>query len=197
MKRRNSYPYILAKKKNSIKLRIMPKKTYGFFSILYIALMILFAIAIVGSTFILLADSDFTLKENLIIICSITVCIPFFLLILYLFLWKRKGEEIFILHPDKLENIVIVKPFKTEKNIFSFNKLEIGYQSGEDFYSEEEAILLGVELDLDKVKGNYPIQFYMDDGIEVVDSVRKIPIEVIRRIKKEFLLIQDERTNEF
>lgn len=153
--------------------------------------MILFAIPIVGGAFFLLTNSYFTLKDDLIVICSITVCILFFLFILYLFLWKRKGEEIFILHPDKLENIIIIKYFKTEKHIFTFNKLEIGYQSGEDFYSEEEAKMLGIELDLDKVKGNYPIQFYMDDGIEVVDSVREIPIEIIRRIKKEFLLIEN------
>lgn len=185
------HPYILEKKGNAIRLKIMPKKTYGLFNILYIALMILFAIPIVGGTFFLLTNSYFTLKDDLIVICSITVCILFFLFILYLFIWKRKGKEIFILHPDKLENIIIIKPFKTEKHIFTFNKLEIGYQSGKDFYSEEEAKMLGVELDLDKVKGNYPIQFYMDDGIEVVDSVREIPIEVIRRIKKEFLLIEN------
>ena len=53
---------------------------------------------------------------------------------------------------------------------------------------EEEASLLGVELDLDKVIGNYPIQFYMDDGLQVVDSERKMPIEVIRKIKEEYLL---------
>ncbi len=89
--------------------------------------------------------------------------------------------------------MLVNRPFKTEKHIFDFEKLEIGYQSGEDFYSEEEAILLGVELDLDKVAGNYPIQFYLDDGLQVVDSEREIPIEVIRRIKEEYLLNRDNQ----
>lgn len=130
---------------------------------------------------------DITLE--FILINSIVSLLEIFV-ILYFFSsywWKRKGLEIFILYPNKLEYVLVNKPFKTEKHIFDFEKLEIGYQSGEDFYSEE-AILLGVELDLDKVVGNYPIQFYMDDGLQVVDSERKIPIEVIRKIKEEYLL---------
>ena len=113
-------------------------------------------------------------------------CILFFLLAFYLLHWKRKGEKLFILHPDSLENIIVIKPLKIEKHVFKFEKLEIGYQSGEDFYSKEEAKLLGVELDIDKVVGNYPIQFYMDDGEQVVDLERKLPIEAIGRIKKSF-----------
>ncbi len=48
---------------------------------------------------------------------------------------------------------------------------------------------LGVEIDLEKVEGNYPIMFYIDDGREVIFSERELPIDVIRKMKKEFLLI--------
>lgn len=189
------YPYILEKKGDSIKLKIMPKKTYGVFGILYIAVMVMSAISIIGCTLSIFLFDDYALRSYSTVICIIIVCILFFLLALYSLRWKRKGEELFILHPDSLENIIVIKPLRTEKHVFKFEKLEIGYQSGEDFYSEEEAKLLGVELDIDKVEGNYPIQFYMDDGEQVVDSERKLPIEAIRKIKEEFLLIQNKTTN--
>ena len=153
--------------------------------------MILSSISLVGCTSSLFLIDFFISKDYLALISVIIGSLLFLVLAFYLLKWERKGNEIFILHPNKLENIVTIKPFKTEKHIFNFEKLEIGYQSGENFYSEEEAILLGVELDLDKVVGNYPIQFYMDDGLQVVDSERKIPVEVIRKIKEEYFLNQN------
>jgi len=196
MKNDTPYPYVLEKKDSIIKLIIMSNKRLGLFGILYAAVIVMSIISVVGGTLSLFLIDDYTSKDYLMVICIIIACILFFCLALYLLLWKRKGKEIFILHPDKLETIVVIKPLKTEKHVFNFNKLEIGYQSGEDFYSEEEARLLGVELDLDKVEGNYPIQFYMDEGEQVVDSNREIPIELIKKIRNEFLLIQKETTNE-
>ncbi len=185
------YPYTLEKKGDMIKLEIMPKRTHNPLNILYIVVMILSSISIVGCTSSLFLIDSFTSKDYFAVICVIIGSLLFLLLAFYLLKWERKGKEIFILHPNKLENIVAIKPFKTEKHIFDFEKLEIGYQSGEDFNSEEEAILLGVELDLDKIVGNYPIQFYMDNGLQVVDSEREIPIEVIRKIKEQYLLNQN------
>lgn len=195
MRTKTSYPYILEKEEDSIKLRIMPKKTYGFFSILYIAIMVMSAISIIGCILSVFLIDSYASNGYSTVICIIIACILFFLFALYLLRWRGKGEEIFILYPDKLENIVIIRPFRTERHIFIFNKLEIGYQPGEDFFCEEGAKLLGVELDIDKVEGNYPIQFYMDDGKQIVDSEREIPIEIIRRIKKEFLLIRNKITH--
>lgn len=184
------YPYTLKKKDEIIKLEIMPKKIYGLLNVLYMAVIIMSALSVIGCTMSLFFINNFTFGDYLIVICITISCIMFFLLALYLFKWERSGKEIFILYPDKLENIIVIKPFRTEKHLFKFSKLEIGYQSGEDFYSEEKAELLGMEPDLEKVEGNYPIQFYMDDGIEIVDSEREIPIKTIRRIKKEFLIIK-------
>ncbi len=182
------YPYTLEKKGDMIKLEIMPKRTHNPLNILYIVVMILSSISIVGCTSSLFLIDFFTSKDYLALISVIIGSLLFLVLAFYLLKWERKGNEIFILHPNKLENVVTIKSFKTEKHIFDFEKLEIGYQSGEYFSTEEEASLLGVELDLEKVVGNYPIQFYMDDGLQVVDSERKIPIEVIRKIKEEYLL---------
>lgn len=185
------YPYTLEKKGDMIKLEIMPKRTHNPLNILYIVVMILSSISIVGCTSSLFLIDFLTSKDYLALISVIIGSLLFLVLAIYLLKWERKGNEIFILHPNKLENIVTINAFKAEKHSFDFEKLEIGYQSGEDFYSEEEAILLGVELDLDKVVGNYPIQFYMDGGLQVVDSERKGPIEVIRKIKEEYLFNQN------
>ena len=187
------YPYTLEKKGNVIKLEIMSNKRYG---LLYIAVIIMSAISMAGCTFSLFWNRDFPLKDYLILIYIIIGCILFILLAFYLLKWEREGKEIFILYPNKLEKIVAIKPLKTEKHTFNLNKLEIGCQSGEDFYSEEEAKELGIELDLEKVEGNYSIQFYMDERVQVVDSEREIPIDVIRRIKKEYLLNQNDENKE-
>lgn len=193
MSKNTLHPYTLEKKGNMIKLEIMPKKTHNPLNIIYIAVMILSSISIIGCTITLFLIDSFTPKDYLALISVIIGSLSFLVLTFYLIKWEREGNEIFILHPNKLENIVTVKPFKTEKHIFNFEKLEIGYQSGEVFYSEEEAILLGVELNLDKVIGNYPIQFYMDDGLQVVDSERRIPIEVITQIREEYVLNRNKK----
>ncbi len=191
MKKKVLYPYTFDRKGDTLRLTISPKNCN---QLLFLGCIILFSglfLFHIGMLILILPILDITLK--FILINSIVSLLEIFV-ILYFFSsywWKRKGLEIFILYPNKLEYVLANKPFKTEKHIFNFEKLEIGYQSGEDFYSEEEAILLGVELDLDKVVGNYPIQFYMDDGLQVVDSERRIPVEVIRKIKEEYLLNQN------
>ncbi|MBF0649291.1 hypothetical protein IR083_10710 [Dysgonomonas sp. GY75] len=191
MKKKVLYPYTFDRKGDTLRLTISPKNCN---QLLFLGCIVLFSglfLFHIGMLILILPILDITLK--FILINSIVSLLEIFV-ILYFFSsywWKRKGLEIFILYPNKLEYVLVNKPFKTEKHIFDFEKLEIRYQSGEDFYNEEEAILLGVELDLDKLVGNYPIQFYMDDGLQVVDSERRIPVEVIRKIKEEYLLNQN------
>ena len=191
MKRETGYPYTLERKSDVLRLTISPKNSNG---LLFLGCTILFSglfLFHIGMLILIFPILDIT--PEFILINSIVSLLEIFV-ILYFFSsywWKRKGLEIFILYPNKLEYMLVNKPFKTEKHIFNFEKLEIGYQSGEYFSTEEEASLLGVELDLDKVVGNYSIQFYMNDGLQVVDSERKIPVEVIRKIKEEYLLNQN------
>ncbi|GAB6123388.1 hypothetical protein [Dysgonomonas termitidis] len=189
MKKKVLYPYTLERKSDVLRLTISPKNSNG---LLLLGCTILFSglfLFHIGMLILIFPILDITLE--FILINSIVSLLEIFV-ILYFFSsywWKRKGLEIFILHSNKLEYVLVNKPFKTKKHIFDFEKLEIGYQSGEDFYSEED-ILLDVELDLEKVVGNYPIQFYMDEGLQIVHSELKIPIEVIRKIKEEYLLNQ-------
>lgn len=191
MKRETGYPYTLERKADAIRLTINPKNSNG---LLFLGCIILFfGLLLFHISMLILVVPILDITLEFILINSIVSLLEIFI-ILYFFSsywWKRKGLEIFILYSNKLEYVLVNNPFKTERHIFDFEKLEIGYQSGEDFYSEEEAILLGVELDLDKVVGNYPIQFYMDDGLQVVDSEREIPIEVSRKIKEEYLFNQN------
>ncbi|MBK5719879.1 hypothetical protein JGH11_03245 [Dysgonomonas sp. Marseille-P4677] len=135
--------------------------------------------------------TDFTLE--FILISGIVLSLEIFMILYFIsfYWWKRKGQEIFILYPNSLEYIQTNKPFKSSKWVVNFKQMQFCYQSEEDFESEEEAKLLGVELDIDKVEGNYPIQFYMNDGEQVINSEREIPIEVIRRIKLEFLKLNE------
>jgi hypothetical protein len=187
MNRKTPCSYTLERKAEVLRLTINPKNNS---QLLPLCCTILFFILFLFHVLIL-PILDITLE--FILINSIALLLEIFV-ILYSFSsywWKRKGLEIFILYSNKLEYAQVNKPFKTEKYIFNFEKLEIGYQSGEDFYTEEEASLLGVELDLDQVIGSYPIQFYMDDGLQAVDSERGIPIEVIRKIKEEYLFNQN------
>lgn len=184
-------PYIYENTENAIRLEIMPNKSYIPFGILYIVIAIISTAPIIGCIISLFLNDGYTLKNYIIIFCTIIGCILFFLLAFYLLKWEEEGKEIFVLDSNKLEHTIIVYPFKVEKRIFHFKTLEIGYQSGIDFNSEEEAVEIGVELDLDKVIGNHPIQFFMDDGEQVVDSERKIPIEVIQKIRLEFFKLKD------
>lgn len=190
-KKEISYPYTLERKVDTLKLTISPKNRNGS---LFLGCTTLFSgLFLFDICMLILILPILNITLAFILINSIVLLLEIFV-ILYFFSsywWERKGLEIFILSFNKLEYVLVNKPFKTEKRIFDFEKLEIGYQSGEDFYSEEEATLLGVDPDLNKVVGNYPIQFYMDDGLQVIDSERKIPIEVIRKIKEEYLLNQN------
>ena len=196
MKKKVLYSYTLERKSDVLRLTISPKNSNG---LLLLGCTILFSglfLFHIGMLILIFPILDITLE--FILISSVVLLLEVFV-ILYFFSsywWKRKGLEIFILYPNKLEYVLVNKPFKTEKHIFDFEKLEIGYQSGEYFSTEEEAILLGVELDLEKVVGNYPIQFYMHDGLQALDSEREIPIEVIRKIKEEHLLNQNNLSDQ-
>ncbi len=122
MKRDILYPYTLKKKGNVIKLEIMPETTRWLLNILYIAVIIMSAISIIGSTISLFFNHAYTPETGFIQFCII---ISSALFICYLWKCKRIGLEIFLLYSDKLENIIENKPFKIEKHIFKFKQLEI------------------------------------------------------------------------
>ncbi|MDU1892984.1 MAG: hypothetical protein E6767_20070 [Dysgonomonas sp.] len=196
MKIDTPYPYTLERKIDAIRLTISPKNNN---QLLFLGCTILFSglfFLHIGMLILILPILDIILE--FILFNSIVSFLEIFV-ILYFFSsywWKRKGLEIFTLYSNRLEYVQVNKPFKTEKHVFDFKDLKIGYQSEEDFYTEEEAMRLDVELDLNKAIGNYLIQFYMDDGLQAIDSERELPIEVIQKIKKEFLLIKNRTTNE-
>lgn len=146
-------------------------------------------------SFITLIFTTTELTLSFIIANSIVFLLECFIILFFFskYWWRKKGIEIFTLYSNRLEYEQINKPFKPIKLVNHFQKITIFYQSGVDYYTEEEFTLLGVELDLDKVVGNYSIQFYMDDGLQIIDSERKIPIEVIKKIKEEYLLNQNNK----
>jgi len=185
MDKRPKLLYTLKKKNNTIKLEVTAKKNLFF---LYLSIFIMAIIATIMCILVLLYFPP--QKGHTIVFVLIIAFIVIIFYSFYILNWKRKGKEIFILYTDRLEYITDNKPFKSTKNIFPFTKIEFCYNSGEDFFSEEEAKLLGVELDLDKVEGDYPIQFYLNDGEEVIHSERKIPVEIIRKMRDEFQTFQ-------
>lgn len=187
---KTKYPYSLEKKENTLKLTIESQKSLHLF---YLSGLILFSSMLIFQVgFITLVFATIELTLGFIIANSIVFLLECFIILFFFsnYWWRKKRIEIFILYSNRLEYEQMNKPFKPTKSITHFQKITIFYQSGEDYYTEEEALELGVELDLDKVVGNHPIQFYMNDGEQVVDSEREIPIEAIRKIKKEHLLNQ-------
>lgn len=192
-KRKIAYPYTLEKKDDVIKLEIGARKS---FISLYGFILFSSVIAMAGSLFFTIVnDSD---PENYMIVACLNIVYLIIILgVLYIFNWDIKGKEIFILHLDKLEYIIENKPYKTKGQTFYFSQIEFHYNSRVVYYSEEEARELNIGLlDTGKDGENYPIRFFMDDE-RFIDSERKIPIDVIKRIKKEFLLIhKDVITNE-
>lgn len=179
------YPYTLEKKDGAIRLTTRGRDKVEF---LYVLIFLLVSILLLTFIWAILWGPLGVRLIYIGLIHLIAIC-----WLLNLYFWERKGVETFILSANRLEYIQERKFKKTKNLIYHFHQIEIGYQSGEDFYSEEEAIELGVELDLEKVEGSHPIQFYMDNGMEVIDSEREIPIEVIRKIRDEYLLIQAKR----
>lgn len=185
-KRKIAYPYTLEKKDDVIKLEIGARKS---FISLYGFILFSSVIAMAGSLFFTIVnDSD---PENYMIVACLNIVYLIIILgVLYIFNWDIKGKEIFILHLDKLEYIIENKPYKIKGQTFYFSQIEFHYDSGVVYYSEEEARELNIGLlDTGKDGENYPIRFFMNDE-RFIDSERKIPIDVIRRMKKEFLLIQ-------
>lgn len=189
-----SVPYILDKKSDMIRLEMMSPKYYSLSSILYISVLIMSPISLLFSLLSLLKDPI----HSHVNIAIATASILFFLYAFYLFIWERKGREIFILSANELERSVVIKPFKAEKKIYTFSQLIICYESDDDLENmyEEDDYEQKQEPDLTGVTGNYPIRFIIDNGIDFVDSSRRIPIEVIRRIRDEYLLIKTRQENE-
>lgn len=189
-----SAPYILERKSDMIRLEIMAPRDYSLCAILCVSVFIMLLIALVGNTiFLFYYPKDYVLAIPLVI-ALIVISLPAF----YLFIWERKGREMFILSVNELERSVIIKPFETEKKVYTFSQLIICYESDDDLEDiyEEDDYEEKLEPDLTDVAGNYPIRFIIDNGIDIVDSARRIPIEVIRRIRDEYLLIKTRQENE-
>lgn len=185
MKKKIPYPYTLEKKDKIVKLEIMPGRiSYLPF---YVFVLIL-SILTLSMMFLVFTNVNLSLKDYIIASCISVLPIGLILYVLYMLNWKIKGKEIFILYPDKLEYIVDIKPFKIEKYAYHFSEIEFHYDSGIDYYSEEEEEELGIGL-YRETKGAYPIRFIMDDGENIIDSEREIPIEVILKMRDEYLLL--------
>lgn len=180
------HPYTLEKSDGSLRLIIEAQRDLPLF---HLGGLILFSsLLIFHIGFQVLVFSILEITMGYIIANTIVLILEVFL-ILYFFSnywWRKRGTEILTLYPNNLEYEQVNKPFKSIKTINHFDKIQFCYQSGEDFYSKEEALELGVELDLDKATGNYPIQFYLNNGEKVVDSEREIPIDVIKKMRDEY-----------
>lgn len=186
MNKKTKYPYSLEKKEDALKLTIEPQMSLHLPYLSGLILFVSMLIFQVSSLALMLSATKLTL--GFIIINSIVFLLECVIILFFFskYWWRKKGVEIFTLYPGRLDYEQINKPFKPMKSIIHFQKIMIFYQSGEDYYTEKEALELGVELDLDKVIGNYPIQFYMNGGEEVVDSEREISIDIIRKIRDEY-----------
>ena len=118
MKKKVLYPYTLDRRGDTLRLTISPKNSNG---LLFLGCTILFSglfLFHIGMLILIFPILDITLE--FILINSIVSLLEIFV-ILYFFSsywWKRKGLEIFILYPNKLEYVLVNKPFKTEKHIF-------------------------------------------------------------------------------
>lgn len=183
MRKNILYPYTLEKKDGAIKLEISAGRSH---KLLYIFVFFLAVIALVGSITFIITSDHFILRDYIITTCLSLVFLSAILYNLYILSWKSKGKEIFILYADKLEYIVENKPYKTEKHTFHFSRMDLAYGYTVGLHSKE-SIELDSEYDSRDTQGNYRILFYMDDGENYIDSERKIPIDVIRKIKKEYL----------
>lgn len=188
MKRNTQYPYILEKRDNIIRLEIGARKGW---ILPHLFVIFLTVIALIGSLLFVLIKDYASQKDYIIVPCLNIAFICFIIYALYIINWKRKGKEIFILYPNTLEHIIENKPYKISKQVILFSEIEFSYNSGVYFDSKEEGEALGIESDLFKVEGFYPIRFLIDnDGF--IDSEREVPIGIIRRIREEYLLNQKD-----
>lgn len=182
------FPYLLEWREGTLRLTIFPKQggQWGYLCCLVLFLMIF--IVQVALLLVTLYIFENTFSVSLFIAFFITLFLEVFL-ILYFFAsywWRRYGKEIFVLSCNQLMYIQTNKPFKSSKCKIDFKEILVCYQLVDDAYYEEEDELLDLELDLDKVKGNYSILFYMNKGENIVISERRIPIDVIRKMHDKF-----------
>ena len=192
MKRRIVYPYTLEKKDKMIKLEISGGKFYIF---LHIFVFFLAIVSVIGLTFSFFINDSYTIKDYFVVCCLLVFMFLVLLFAFYTLKWKRKGKEIFILHPDKLEYIIENKPFRTQRKIHHFTTMMIAYNIEIDFDNNND-YEIKVYTDLQNIEGSFSIIFYMDEGENIIYSEREIPIEVMRTIREEYLInINEDKEN--
>lgn len=170
--------YNIKKKGNLIKLEI---KDSGKFELFCIFLLIL---AVIG--FLMTVSSVFFYNGHLKMSALISVILILIILYLLHLLRNSFSKEIFVLYPGKLEYNTENKWWKIRTSqIYYFSEIEFYYDSVNDDNEIEST-----ELDIEQIKGNYTVRFYMDAGENVIDSKGIIPIEAIQIIKKEYLYIK-------
>ena len=192
MKRRIVYPYTLEKKDKMIKLEISGGKFYIF---LHIFVFFLAIVSVIGLTFSFFINDSYTIKDYFVVCCLLVFMFLVLLFAFYTLKWKRKGKEIFILHPDKLEYIIENKPFRTQRKIHHFTTMMIAYNIEIEFDNNND-YEIKVYTDLQNIEGNFSIIFYMDEGENIIYSEREVPIEVMRTIREEYLInINEDKEN--
>lgn len=192
MKRRIVYPYTLEKKDKMIKLEISGGKFYIF---LHIFVFFLAIVSVIGLTFSFFINDSYTIKDYFVVCCLLVFMFLVLLFTFYTLKWKRKGKEIFILHPDKLEYIIENKPFRTQRKIHHFTTMMIAYNIEIEFDNNND-YEIKVDTDLQNIEGNFSIIFYMDEGENIIYSEREVPIEVMRKIREEYLInINEDKEN--
>lgn len=192
MKRRIVYPYTLEKKDKMIKLEISGGKFYIF---LHIFVFFLAIVSVIGLTFSFFINDSYTIKDYFVVCCLLVFMFLVLLFAFYTLKWKRKGKEIFILHPDKLEYIIENKPFRTQRKVHHFTTMMIAYNIEIELDNNND-YEIKVDTDLQNIEGNFSIIFYMDEGENIIYSEREIPIEVMRTIREEYLInINEDKEN--
>ena len=192
MKRRIVYPYTLEKKDKMIKLEISGGKFYIF---LHIFVFFLAIVSVIGLTFSFFINDSYTIKDYFVVCCLLVFMFLVLLFTFYTLKWKRKGKEIFILHPDKLEYIIQNKPFRTQRKIHHFTTMMIAYNIEIEFDNNND-YEIKVYTDLQNIEGNFSIIFHMDEGENIIYSEREVPIEVMRTIREEYLInINEDKEN--
>ncbi|MFR0677176.1 hypothetical protein [Dysgonomonas mossii] len=192
MKRRIVYPYTLEKKDKMIKLEISGGKFYIF---LHIFVFFLAIVSVIGLTFSFFINDSYTIKDYFVVCCLLVFMFLVLLFAFYTLKWKRKGKEIFILYPDKLEYIIENKPFRTQRKIHHFTTMMIAYNIEIEFDNNND-YEIKVYTDLQNIEGNFSIIFYMDEGENIIYSEREVPIEVMRTIREEYLInINEDKEN--
>lgn len=175
-----------------IKLEISGGKFYIF---LHIFVFFLAIVSVIGLTFSFFINDSYTIKDYFVVCCLLVFMFLVLLFAFYTLKWKRKGKEIFILYPDKLEYIIENKPFRTQRKIHHFTTMMIAYNIEIEFDNNND-YEIKVYTDLQNIEGNFSIIFYMDEGENIIYSEREVPIEVMRTIREEYLInINEDKEN--